>query len=104
MKIREGSVDEFAEIAALQTDSWQRTYRDVMPDTFLDADLPSILDAHWASVELDGDDFVLVADENGLRGFIAVSIKVIPYVENLHIRTADQSGWIVSSCKQPRGA
>ncbi|MEM7022361.1 MAG: GNAT family N-acetyltransferase [Pseudomonadota bacterium] len=91
MEIREGTVDEFAQIAALQTDSWQRTYRGVMPDPFLDVDLRSILDSYWASLQMGADDFVLVADQKGLQGFIAVSIKDIPYIENLHVSASAQS-------------
>lgn len=90
MKIRAAKPEEMATIADLQTTSWQQSYRGVLSDDLLDRRLRGLLHAHWTEMRLAGDDFILVADDNGIQGFIAVWIKDRPYIDNLHVRRGTQ--------------
>jgi GNAT superfamily N-acetyltransferase len=79
-------------IAALHTDSWQRTYRGMMSDAFLDG--PAIENRRrvWRDRlgTPDSDRLVVVADDGGrIVGFICVFAREDAgwgaYIDNLHV-------------------
>lgn len=85
MTLRIARATDRPAIAALQCASWQDTYRGVLPDSFLDHDLPAHLDAQWAATRFDGDERTLVWEEQGmLLGFASLIPKAEPYLYNIH--------------------
>ncbi len=76
-------------IAQLQIASWQDGYRGLLPDSYLDVEVPKALAAHWRSWP-EGRWIILVAEEaDALLGFVAVALDYAggrgAYVDNLHV-------------------
>jgi GNAT superfamily N-acetyltransferase len=79
-------------IALLHADSWKRTYRGIMTDTFLDGDVATDRLRVWQERLRSGrvDQFVFVAEDGGaISGFICVCGNEDPYwgslIDNLHV-------------------
>ena len=79
-------------IAVLHTESWQRTYRGMMTDEFLDGRALENCRAVWRErlQASDANQFVSVAQRGSVRvGFICVFVSGDPasdsYIDNLHI-------------------
>lgn len=98
--IRNAERHEFATLAALQIRSWRDVYRGVFPDTYLDHEIEADLGARWETLRPNGDDLVLVADRQGVRGFITVWCQPDPYIDNLHVEPGERSGGIGYSLMQ----
>ncbi len=81
-------------IAALHADSWQRHYRGVYSDSFLDGDLGADRQAVWRRrllSDLPGSTHTVVAEDGrGLAGFAHVIFDADPVwgalLDNLHVR------------------
>jgi ribosomal protein S18 acetylase RimI-like enzyme len=86
MNIRTARDDDLPAIAALQTESWQDAYADVFPAAYLAHRVTGDLERHWRKLEIQPGDVVLVAEEDGLIGFIAIWCRPDPYIDNLHVR------------------
>ena len=98
MNIRPATVNDFPTIAALQGESWRDSYGDVMPDEYLAGEMTADLQRHWASVEMEDDDVVLIAEvENEIAGFIAVWCRPEPFIDNLHVSPTNRSQRIGSA-------
>lgn len=91
MNIRHAEGSDLPSIAAVQTDSWQDTYAGVLPAEYLANQVPQDLKRHWDEVEIQPEDLVLVADGEGVAGFIAIWCRPDPYIENLHVKPALRS-------------
>jgi ribosomal protein S18 acetylase RimI-like enzyme len=91
MKIRQASGTDFNRIADIHLESWQDSYVDVMPADFLNGKLVPHLKQHWADVEIQSEDVVLVAEEKELIGFIAVWCRPTPFIDNLHVKPSHRS-------------
>lgn len=85
MIIRNADLTELTDLARLQVRSWRSVYRGIMPDDYLDDRLEDELMVRWAELSPSGDDLVLVADEDGIEGFVTVWCQPDPYVDNLHV-------------------
>jgi len=78
-------------IAALQTLSWQTTYRGLFPDAFLDDDMAHRFDCHWRTMLADPPErsVILAARREGrILGFIAALPTEAPetaFIDNIHI-------------------
>lgn len=86
MNIRTAREADLPAIAALQAESWQDAYADVFPAAYLAHRVTGDLERHWRDLEIQPGDVVLVAEEDGLIGFIAVWCRPDPYIDNLHVR------------------
>lgn len=98
LRLREARTEDWEGIAALHAASWQRSYRGIMSDRFLDREVVEERRRHWRGKMASPDcgDLVLLAeDEEGLAGFIAA----LPdpqdgsgaLVDNLHV-AGDRQG------------
>jgi ribosomal protein S18 acetylase RimI-like enzyme len=91
--IRAATAADADAIAALHADSWRRTYRGMMLDSYLDGDLDGERRSAWRArfAEPRPDQRVWVAvDGSGLLGFGCLFGDGDPrwgaYVDNLHVR------------------
>lgn len=99
MHIRPATPADAAAIAALHTDSWQRTYRGVLSDDYLDHQATPERLAYWQARLREPaatQRVLLLEDETGaLLGFACVVLDEDPrwgnYLNNLHVRH-DQQG------------
>ncbi len=78
-------------IAALQTESWRDSYTEALPETYLTGQLAEDLEHHWHKVQIQPQDIVLIAEEKGIIGFIAVWCRPKPYIDNLHVKPSKRS-------------
>lgn len=92
--IRDAAQSEFAALGMLQVRSWRDVYRGIFPDTYLDDEISDDLARRWATLRPSGDDLVLVADRDGILGFITVWCKPMPYIDNLHVEPGRRSGGV----------
>lgn len=97
MNIRFAERHDLPLIAALQSESWQDTYVEVLPADYLANQVYLDLKRHWSEVEIRPQDLVLVAEDDGLAGFIAIWCRPDPYVENLHVKPSLRSRRIGSA-------
>jgi GNAT superfamily N-acetyltransferase len=84
-------------IAAVQAASWKDTYSGVLPKEYLTDQVDEDLLCHWREVEILPDDVVLVAEEDGIIGFIAVWCRPDPLIDNLHVKPSRRSNRIGST-------
>ncbi len=96
--IRAATATDADAIAALHADSWRRTYRGMMLDSYLDGDLDGERRSTWRARFADPrpDQRVWLADDgDGAAGFVCLFADADPrwgaYVDNLHVR-ADHRG------------
>lgn len=89
--IRDADHHEFSALAALQIRSWRNVYRGIMPDHYLDDEIEDDLTTRWKALRPSGDDLVLVADQERIRGFVTVWCKPDPFVDNLHVEPGERS-------------
>lgn len=97
MKIRHAKPSDLELIADIQTQSWQDIYADGFPADYLVNQLPQNLKRHWNEVEIRPEDLVLVAEDDGVVGFIAIWCRPGPYIENLHLKPAKRCQGLGSS-------
>lgn len=91
MKIRSATKKDFPVIAALHIRSWQNAYAGILPESFLGAPLEREFTRYWRHVDMRIEDVVLVAEKDGLCGFIAAWCRPNPYIDNLHIKPSLRS-------------
>ncbi|MGI9510505.1 MAG: GNAT family N-acetyltransferase [Geminicoccaceae bacterium] len=89
--IRDAKQSEFPALAALQIRSWRNVYRGILADDYLDNEIEQDLGDRWAALQPSGDDLVLVADQDGIVGFVTVWCKPHPYIDNLHVEPGGRS-------------
>ena len=85
MDIRSAKHSDRPRIAAVQAESWRETYADVLPAAYLADQITTDLERHWNEVKIQTEDLVLVAEDNGILGFIAVWCRPDPFIDNLHV-------------------
>ncbi len=85
MRIRVAIPTDRPAIAAVHTASWRTAYRGSLPDAYLDGALEEEMRRNWAGLEIAAGDVVLVAEDEGIAGFIAVWCRPEPYLDNLHV-------------------
>jgi ribosomal protein S18 acetylase RimI-like enzyme len=91
-RLRAADARDAEAIAALHTDSWQRTYRGMMPDAFLDGgaleDRRRVWHARLGTPEPD-QSVTVAADGARIVGFICVFAREDAgwgaYIDNLHV-------------------
>jgi len=93
MNIRSAKRSDFPAIAAIHAASWQDTYSDVLPESYLAHQVTIDLQRHWNEVDIQPEDIVLVAEDDEISGFIAVWCRPKAFIDNLH----------VSPCKRSQG-
>ena len=62
-----------------------------MPASFLGTPLDQAFTRLWRDIEIETGDVVLVAENKGLCGFIAVWCRPMPYIDNLHVKPSLRS-------------
>lgn len=100
MNIRRAQRSDLPALAALQARSWQDTYSDVLPAASLAHQITIDLEHHWQQLEIQPEDVVLVAEDNGLVGFIAIWCRPVPYIDNLHVKPSQRSRGVGSALMQ----
>ena len=92
MIVRRAGDGDRAAIAAIHAESWRDTYRGVLPDSLLDAEIDGIMAERWAAQPITPADAVLVAESEGaVLGFCASWDGESAYVDNLHVRADARS-------------
>jgi ribosomal protein S18 acetylase RimI-like enzyme len=85
--IRRAEDSDRPAIAAIHAQSWRDTYRGLLPDSFLDAEIDGIMGTRWAAQPIGLADSVLVAERGGEPlGFSATWDGPSAYIDNLHVR------------------
>lgn len=78
--IRKAQVEDAAQIATVQVASWKSTYKDIVPDDFLNSMDVSARTLSWQEQISDPEVLIFVAeDEEGVFGFIAGGKLREPY-------------------------
>ncbi len=85
MLIRDADVSEFEKLAWLQIRSWRDVYRGIMPDWYLDDAIETDQLTRWVELQPKGNDMVLVADDDGIKGFVTIWCQPDPFIDNLHV-------------------
>jgi ribosomal protein S18 acetylase RimI-like enzyme len=95
MQFREAQHSDVAAIARLHANSWQQTYRGMMPDAFLDGDVVANRLQLWNDRLANDrpDQFVCLAEDGAnLVGFICAIGNEDPvwgsFIENMHVAQA----------------
>ena len=96
MNIRSFQPADRAGITAVQTASWQSTYRGMLPDHFLNHEVENELAGYWSNLETLPQDLVLIAEDSAIKGFISIWCRPDPFIDNLHIMPQCKSGGIGS--------
>ena len=91
MNIRRAQRSDLPIIAAVQTESWRDTYPDLFPGEWLADQIAEDMDRRWSEVEIQPDDVFLVAEDDGVIGFIAVWCRPDPFIDNLHVKPSKRS-------------
>jgi ribosomal protein S18 acetylase RimI-like enzyme len=91
MQIRPAIPADFPRIAELQIASWRNSYADVFSAELLQERIAPGLRQHWQAVEILDEDVVLVAETEGLVGFIAVWCRPFPFIDSLHVKPSCRS-------------
>ncbi len=91
VRIRPAGLHDLQAIAAIHAASWKDAYQGILPDDYLRQGVEADLERHWQTVEIRPDDVVLVAEDNGIAGFIAVWCRQEPFIDNLHVDPARRS-------------
>ena len=97
LRLREAEVLDWKAVAALQAASWQRSYRGIMADSFLDGGVVVERRQHWRrrlASPGEGDLVLLAEDADGLAGFVAVrpdpDDRLAAHIDNLHVAAGRQ--------------
>ncbi|MGD8962400.1 MAG: GNAT family N-acetyltransferase [Desulfobacterales bacterium] len=96
MNIRHFRRSDRPQIAAVQIESWKDTYAGVLPAAYLANQVAAELKHHWSEVEIQPEDIVRVAEDDGIIGFISVWCRPDPFIDNLHVKPAMRSKGIGS--------
>lgn len=91
MKVRKATEADLPDIAALHIQSWRSAYAGILSTEFLGEPLEREFTRYWRDVDLRTEDVVLVAENGGLCGFIAVWCRPLPYIDNLHVKPSLRS-------------
>lgn len=85
MIVRDADIGEFQALAWLQIRSWRDVYPGIMPEWYLHDGIEEDLLTRWAELRPKGDDLVLVADDDGIKGFVTIWCQPDPFIDNLHV-------------------
>ncbi len=92
LELRPAQSGDLPAIRDLQIASWQRAYRGMLGDDFLDSRVPAVLADRWAV--LPGPEWLVLCawGPDGLLGFVSVDRARAggAYVDNLHVRAVAQ--------------
>ena len=91
MLIRRIQPSDLPHIAAVQIESWKDTYTEALSAAYLANQVAAELKHHWSAVEIQPEDIVRVAEDDGVIGFISVWCRPDPFINNLHIKPAQRS-------------
>src|SRR5690625_821821 len=69
MKIREAITNDAGNIAKVQVDSWKTTYKNIVPDEFLESMSYKDREQKWKAIILSQAIYTAVTDENEVVGF-----------------------------------
>lgn len=79
-----GKVDALA-IARLQFESWRNSYRDVLPDSYIDGAMEQDLITVWSDWQDEKLVVGAIAGDGTLAGFAAYLMKDPVYLDNFHV-------------------
>jgi len=97
VKIRHAIKTDLPEIAGLHIESWRNAYPGILPMEFLGDPVEREFTRYWHDIDIRTEDVVLIAEDKGLLGFIAVLCRPTPYIDNLHIKPSLRSRGIGSA-------
>ena len=89
--IRPASAADWEAVAALHAASWERAYRGIYPDEYLDGPVVEDRRGFWRAflAEMGPDDAVFIAEDGEPVGFACIRLRVDPagpLLDNLHVR------------------
>ena len=95
-ELGEATLNDYKEIAALQTESWRSAYRGILPGAYLDGPILEERETHWRNLILSGGGkrrgVFLAKDCGTLLGFACVLLDEEPAwgarLDNIHVRPA----------------
>lgn len=85
LTVRTAIPSDAAAIAEIHVETWRDAYAGILPAAFLGDPVKRAFTSYWRDVDIQPADVVLVAENNGLCGFIAVWCRPAPYIDNLHV-------------------
>ena len=93
--LRAGTVRDVASVAQLHCHSWRRTYRGLVPDSYLGHDLPGLMQGWWADKvpNMGHRHIFIVSDTGQIAGFVFAAVGRTPdtlLIDNLHVADAYQ--------------
>ena len=93
MRIRDAAPEDRDAIVALQVASWRDAYAAALPAGDLGDRLAAHLAGTWAARNFRPPLLTLVAEADGLLGFVCcLADRAPPYIDNLHVRPGLRSG------------
>ena len=98
MKVRHAAGTDLDAIRSLHIESWQRTYRGMLPDAYLEGSLEKDLSGYWREDRLQGQ-ICCVAHSDGVVGFAILSPlgPETPHVASVHVARDVQGKGIARS-------
>jgi GNAT superfamily N-acetyltransferase len=96
IELSEGTLHDYQDIAALQTESWRSAYRGILPVSYLDGPILEERETHWKNLMLSAGgkrrSVFLAKDCGALLGFACVLLDEEPAwgarLDNIHVRPA----------------
>jgi GNAT superfamily N-acetyltransferase len=94
IELSEGTLRDYQDIAALQTESWRSAYRGILPGSYLDGPIFEERETHWQNLMLSAGSkrrrVFLAKDCGALLGFACVLLDEEPAwgarLDNIHVR------------------
>jgi GNAT superfamily N-acetyltransferase len=93
IRLSEGILDDYKDIAALQSESWRSAYSDILPASYLDGPILEEGRNHWKGLlSTDGErrGIFLAKDGDALLGFVCVLLDEDPAwgarLDNIHVK------------------
>lgn len=96
IELSQGTLRDYQDIAALQTESWRSAYRGILPGSYLDGAILEERETHWQNLMLSAGGkrrgIFLAKDGGALLGFACVLLDEEPAwgarLDNIHVRPA----------------
>jgi GNAT superfamily N-acetyltransferase len=96
IELSEATLQDYQNIAALQTESWRSAYRGILPGSYLDGPILEERQTHWQNLMLSAGrkrrGVFLAKDHGTVLGFACVLLDEDPawgaLLDNIHVRPA----------------
>jgi len=96
IELSEATLNDYKDIAALQTESWRSAYRGLLPGSYLDGPILKERETHWQNLMFSAGGkrrgVFLAKDCGTLLGFVCILLDEEPAwgarLDNIHVRPA----------------